>query len=146
MSCYETSHFKPQPSLVLFWPDNFTCVFVIMYDLGMLGMCRTVFHENPTESYTQELVFSNFPRTVLANESTDLHLTYKTPHTTKNMFLWTCHSTPSTSDLFVTKHSLPWYHFEENCSLLLQAVGLSQIQQYSLIKCSVSLQELPLFP
>lgn len=116
-----------------------------MYDLGMLGMCRTVFHENPTESYTQELVFSNFPRTVLANENTDLHLTYKTPHTTKNMFLWTCRSIPSTSDLFVTKHSLAWYHFEENCSLLLQAVGLSQIQQNSLIKCSVSLQELPLF-
>lgn len=90
-------------------PMLFLCLHICVI-LGMLGMCRTVFHENPTEGYSQELVFSNFLRAVLVNESTHLYLSYKTLRARGNMFLWTCHSTPSTSDLFVTKLSLPWYH------------------------------------
>lgn len=52
---YKTIHFKPQPSLVPFWPDRFTCIcsgFVTVYDLGMLSICRAILHENPSESYS----------------------------------------------------------------------------------------------
>lgn len=37
---------------------------------------------------------------------------YKTLHTMANTYLWTCHSDPSASDLFVTKHR---HHFQRTC-------------------------------